>query len=192
MRRSVLAVLLAVLPLDAALAHTGHGSVSGFLAGFAHPLSGIDHVLAMVLVGLLAAHIGGRALWAVPLSFVAMMIVGGALGMSGVSVPFVELGIALSVFVLGAAVALQWRVPVAAAMAVAGFFAIFHGHAHGAEMPQTLSGFEYGAGFVAATALLHGAGIAAGVALGKSGALAARIAGGLSATVGLVLVSGAI
>ena len=125
---------------SAAEAHVGAGSISGFINGLTHPLGGLDHILAMVAVGLFAAHLGGRALWLVPASFVTMMAVGGAAGMAGVDLPFVEAGIGLSVLALGAIVALRWNAPVSAAMTIAGFFAVFHGHAHGAEMPAGAAG----------------------------------------------------
>jgi urease accessory protein len=140
----------------------GHGDAAGFTHGFMHPLGGLDHVLAMVAVGLYAALLGGRALWLVPATFVTVMALGGAAGLAGYALPYAELGIALSVVVLGVAVALRVSLPTLAATALVGVFAVFHGHAHGAEMPQYLSGYEYAAGFLAATALLHGAGIAAG------------------------------
>ena len=154
-----LAAALLMLAATAAQAHTGVGGTAGFAHGFAHPLGGIDHVLVMVAVGLFAAQLGGRALWLVPLSFVSVMMAGGALGMAGVAMPFVEIGIGLSVVVLGLAVAFGLHLPTAAAMALVGLFAIFHGHAHGAEMPESASGLAYGAGFVLATALLHALGI---------------------------------
>jgi urease accessory protein len=182
-------VLATLLMLTPALAHTGIGETSGFAHGFVHPVGGMDHVLAMVAVGLFAALLGGRALWLVPISFVAMMVVGGALGMAGIGIPFVEIGIGLSVVVFGAAVALRANVPVVAAMAVAGFFAIFHGHAHGAEMPDNVSGFEYALGFVLATALLHATGIGLGSAIGKMsdvrGTRVARLTGGVVAVAGV-------
>src|SRR4051812_2435979 len=135
------------------------------------------------------AGVGGRALWLVPLSFVAMMALGGALGIAGVNIPFVEVGIGLSVVALGAAVALRLDMPVAGAMAFVGFFAVFHGYAHGAEMPDTASGLAYGAGFVLAMALLHGAGIALGLALGtfagRSGRLGAQAAGAMMVLIGV-------
>src|SRR5580704_18011312 len=149
----------------AAYAHTGVGDTSGFVHGFAHPISGVDHVLVMVAVGLFAAHLGGRALWLVPLSFVSMMVVGGACGMAGVELPFVEVGIGMSVVILGLAVAIGYRIPTAAAMAMVGLFAVFHGHAHGVEMPESTSGLEYGIGFLLATALLHVCGISLGLAI---------------------------
>jgi urease accessory protein len=191
----LLAILAAVLTPAAALAHTGIGDASGFALGFMHPIGGMDHVLAMVSVGFFAYMLGGRALWLVPAAFVAMMAAGGALGISGVSVPFVELGIGLSVVVIGLAAALGQKVPVAAAMALVGLFAVFHGAAHGAEMPQDSSGIGYAAGFMLATALLHAAGIAACLAaarvIGGHGRLAARIGGGAAALAGALLIGGA-
>lgn len=167
-KRWIWASLFLAMSAAAAEAHTGVGSTMGFGQGFGHPFSGLDHVLAMVAVGLFAANLGGRAMWLVPVSFVAMMAVGGMLGIAGVAVPFVEIGIALSVVVLGAAVALNWNLPVAAAMTLVGFFAIFHGHAHGAEMPVDASGLAYGAGFMLATAILHITGIGAGLGVGAA------------------------
>ena len=185
---------LAILAPTAALAHTGHGDTSGFTHGFLHPASGLDHVLAMVAVGLFAAHLGGRAMWMVPAAFVTMMAAGGGLGMAGVGLPYVETGIALSVVVLGAAVAFGLSVPTAAAMTLVGFFAIFHGHAHGAEMPETASGLGYGAGFILATALLHAAGIGLGLGIGRlHGAVGRRVqqaAGGAAALAGVGMLAG--
>ena len=181
---------------SAAFAHPGHGGAAGFSHGFLHPLGGLDHVLAMVAVGLFAAHLGGRALWAVPATFVAVMAAGGALGMAGMAVPFVETGIALSVVVLGLAVALRMSVPTLAAMALVGFFAVFHGYAHGAEMPADASGASYAAGFLAATALLHAAGIGLGIAVARLGDLAGRrtvqVAGGAMAIAGIAILASAL
>ncbi|MCC0807116.1 HupE/UreJ family protein [Methylobacterium sp. W2] len=178
-----------------ALAHTGQGDASGLTHGFLHPLTGLDHMLAMVAVGLLAAQVGGRAILLVPLSFIGMMVLGGALGAAGVALPHVETAIALSVAVLGAAVALRLTMPVAAAMALVGIFAVFHGHAHGSEMPEAASGLAYGAGFVAATALLHAAGLALGLGMGRlgegNGRPALRVAGAAFAAAGLGLLAGA-
>jgi urease accessory protein len=169
-----------------AQAHTGHDHVQGLVHGFVHPVSGIDHVLAMVAVGLFAAILVGRARWAVPLSFLAMMIVGGAVGIAGITVPFVEIGIALSVLVLGALVALQTKLPVAIASALVGLFAVFHGVAHGAEMPADVSGMTYAIGFVAATSVLHGIGLAMGFSMMRF----AKISGVAIAAAGLGLVTG--
>lgn len=191
--RALIALLLILLP-TAAFAHTGHGDTAGFIHGFIHPVGGLDHVLAMLAVGVFAYVLGGRALWLVPLSFVAMMAVGFLLGVGRVDVPFVELGIALSSVVIGGAAALGRPLPVAAASALVGVFAIFHGHAHGAEMPAAASGLEYAAGFIAATALLHliGIGAALGVArlVGKMGRPIAQVAGGLFALGGLGVLAG--
>jgi urease accessory protein len=193
MKRNIslaVAALAALVP-QAAYAHTGVGDASGFAHGFMHPIGGIDHVLAMVAVGLFAAHLGGRALWLVPASFVTMMAAGGALGFYGVNLPFIEVGIALSVIVLGAVVALQASLPLAAAMGLVGLFAVFHGHAHGAEMPMDVSAAGYGAGFLIATALLHAAGIGIGLSIGKLAQDSARrvsqFGGTAIAIVGLAL-----
>lgn len=193
--RALPALALAlILAPTAALAHTGVGDTSGFVHGFMHPIGGLDHVLAMVAVGVFAFVLGGRALWLVPLSFVGMMAVGFLLGIGQIEVPFVELGIALSSVVIGGVAALGRPMPVIAAMALVGVFAIFHGHAHGAEMPVDASGFEYAAGFIVATALLHIVGIAAamGVAklVGKYGKIVAQIAGGVFALGGIGVLAG--
>jgi len=191
-RRLALAALAALVP-TAAMAHTGVGDVGGFAHGFWHPITGLDHVLAMVLVGMLAWQLGNRALWLVPATFVLVMAVGGALGVAGIAIPLVELGIALSVVVLGAAVALGIRAPVAVAMGIAGLFAIFHGHAHGAEMPVDASGLTYGMGFMIATALLHVGGLGLGFLIGAAGdryGLVMRSAGGLAAIAGLAILTG--
>lgn len=176
-----------------ALAHVGAGSVGGVTHGFMHPVGGLDHVLAMVLVGLLAASLGGRALWALPAAFLAMMAAGGALGLSGLQFPLVEAGIAGSIIVLGAALALKINPGLLAAVAVTGFFAVFHGFAHGAEMPADASGVAYGAGFLAATALLHALGVAAGMALSKAGgAHVSRLAGAAAGLAGVAIFAGAL
>lgn len=196
MLRFLYIALATVLPLSPALAHTGVGDTNGFAHGFMHPVSEMDHLLVMVAVGIFAAHLGGRALWAVPLTFVSMMAVGGALGMAGVAVPSVEVGIALSVVALGLAIAFGLSLPVVVAMALVGVFAIFHGHAHGAEMPDTASGFAYAAGFVAATALLHAIGISLGFVISTLGQTrgrhVAQIGGGLMAATGVAILAGVI
>jgi urease accessory protein len=179
-------VMMAALLLPGvAMAHPGHGA-DGLVHGMAHPLLGLDHILAMVLVGVFAAQLGGRALWLVPGSFLAVMGLGGVLGAAGVALPFVEIGIALSVVVLGAIVAFGGRAPLLVAMGLAGLFALFHGHAHGAEIPENAGGLAYAAGFLAATALLHGVGLLAG---GTRPAVL-RLAGGASALAGVVLLLG--
>ena len=160
---------MVLLPVMAS-AHPGlAGHMHGFAHGFSHPFGGIDHVLAMVAVGLFAAHLGGRAMWLVPLSFVSVMTFAGVAGVAGVAFPFAEIGIVLSVVVLGLAVAFQLNIPTLVAASLAGFFAVFHGYAHGAEMPASTSGLFYGLGFVCATVLLHATGVGLGVAIGRTG-----------------------
>src|ERR1700722_17039280 len=142
-----------------AQAHLIPGDVRGFGAAFPPPLHGLDHILAMTAVGLWAAQLGGRARWLVPASFMGMMVLGGALAMAGLRVPFTEEGILLSVLVLGILIAVATRFPLVVSMAIVGLFAFFHGHSHGTEMPVNALGLAYGAGFVLATALLNACGI---------------------------------
>lgn len=193
---SLIAASAALMTPAAAFAHTGVGETSGFAHGFMHPIGGLDHVLAMVMVGVLAAQIGGRALWLVPATFVAVMALGGALGVAGLPLPFVEIGIALSVVVLGGMVALRRETSMLAAAGIVGLFAVFHGYAHGAEMPVDASGLSYAAGFMAATALLHAAGIGLGMAITRlstvTGPALVRSAGALAAVAGLGLLTGAL
>jgi urease accessory protein len=166
MKKIILSTIALLAMSGLAEAHTGHGAI-GFLHGFIHPFTGYDHITAMVAVGLFAAIIGGRARYLVPLNFVAMMMAGAALALAGFQVPYVETGITASMFVLGGVVLLRWHAPVVVAMALCGFFAVFHGFAHGAEMPVEATGFEYGAGFVIATAILHAIGLATGLMMFK-------------------------
>jgi urease accessory protein len=156
---SALGLLTPVL----ARAHPLPGEAHGFASGFNHPLHGSDHILAMIAVGLWAAQLGGRSRWLVPAAFVTLMAVAGALGMAGFRLPMVETGILISILALGLLIALAVRLPVVAAMTVAGVFAIFHGHAHGVEIPSTASAPAYGLGFVVATAALHALGIGLGL-----------------------------
>lgn len=189
---SLLALGLIALP-TAAFAHPGIGG-HDLMHGFMHPMGGLDHILAMVAVGVFAFVLGGRALVLVPLAFVGMMAVGFVLGMNGVTLPYAELAIALSSVVIGGVAALGRRMPVIAAMALVGGFATFHGWAHGGEMPADAGALTYALGFVAATASLHVAGIAASVGLarvvGKHGRLIARIAGGAFALGGMGVLAG--
>jgi urease accessory protein len=169
-------------------AHIVAGQTSGFAHGFVHPLTGLDHIAAMVAVGLWAAQRGGRAIWVVPLTFVGVMSLSGLLGMTGVFVPFVEPGIAASVFVLGLLIAAAVRLPLVASSLIVGVFAVFHGHAHGAEMPETVSGLSYGIGFVLATGLLHCCGIGLGLLAGQlESPRFVRYAGGATAALGVCL-----
>lgn len=165
MLKRMMTALPLLLAASLALAHGegSHAHDAGLIAGLAHPFSGLDHLLAMVAVGLWAAQQGGRALWVLPLSFVGAMAVGSALGVMGVALPGLETGIILSVLALGLVVALQSRWALGLACAMVGFFALFHGVAHGQEMPLAASPFGYGAGMLAATAVLHAAGVLAGV-----------------------------
>jgi urease accessory protein len=161
---AALFAVAATLAPTIASAHPGHDGTD-LVHGFLHPLGGVDHIIAMVAVGLLAARLGGRALWLVPASFVIAMAAAGVAGMAGIALPYAEAGIAISVVVLGVVAVFGLAMPVAAAMGLVAFFAVFHGYAHGIEMPETASGLAYGAGFVAATALLHAAGIGLGLAI---------------------------
>jgi urease accessory protein len=187
------ALLLAATP---AHAHTGIGDACGFVHGFAHPIGGVDHLLAMIAVGLFAAQLRGRAVWAAPLSFLAMMAVGGALGLAGIGLPLVETAIALSVVVLGLAIAARLHLPTVAAMALAGTFALFHGQAHAAEMPGTAAVLAYGVGFLLGTAALHATGIGLGLVIGKAGEAfgkrALQAAGSAMAVAGIAILAGSL
>lgn len=167
-------------------AHPGHDAAGGFGAGLLHPLLGLDHLMAMLVVGLWAAQLGGRALWAVPASFLLLMVGGAALAMQGIAVPQVEAGIVASLVTLGLLVAAAGRVPMVAAMALTGTFALFHGAAHGQELPTLANPLSYALGFAAVTAALHAAGAAAGLALARH-PLPARLAGAATAATGVFL-----
>jgi urease accessory protein len=168
-----------------AWAHAEGGRAEGFLAGLHHPISGLDHILAMVSVGLWGAQLGAPAIWLLPVTFPVVMAFGGMLGLLGVPLPGVEVGIALSGILLGLAVLAEWRPPLWAASLVVGMFAIFHGHAHGTELPAGASGMLYSIGFVMATGLLHAAGITAGLAHRWNwGRWALRCSGGVVALAG--------
>lgn len=182
-------VAAAALVASPALAHVGPGAHDSFAAGFGHPFSGLDHMLAMVAVGLWAAMLGGRALILVPAAFVGVMMLGFIAGAAGVPLPFVEPAILASVVVLGLLVALALPMSALAGGALVGFFALFHGHAHGTEV-GTAGFLAYGAGFVAATVLLHVIGIVSGIALGRFGPVLLRVAGGATALGGLMLMAG--
>lgn len=188
-------LLLRMLPLlllpSVACAHAAHGphgasGAGGFSSGFLHPLAGPDHIVAMVAVGLLGALLGGRAMWALPVVFPVVMALGGAMGVLGVPLPGVETGIALSGVVLGLMVAFVARPPLWVSAAIVGIFAIFHGHAHGTELPEAANPLTYAIGFVIATGLLHLAGIAFGLLVRwPAGKIAIRTAGGVIAAVGV-------
>ncbi len=181
--------LLLALGTAPAAAHVGVGDAASFAAGVGHPFSGLDHLTVMVAVGLWAALKGGRAIWLWPLAFIGVMMAGGALGMLGLAVPFVEPGILASVVALGILVALAIDVPVAAGAAIIGVFALFHGHAHGTEVSEAAGGVTYVAGFAIATAFLHAAGVVAAIAVGTRHRLLARTAGAASVIIGSGLIA---
>ena len=171
-------------------AHTSGLPHMDFATGLGHPFSGLDHILAMVAVGLWAAQRGGRALWLVPLTFVLTMAAGGALGFLGIQLPMVELGIAGSVLVLGTLVALASRLPLAVSMALVGLFALFHGYAHGAEMAVESSALWYSLGFMLASAALHVIGIGGALAAGQGiPARLVRVGGAAIAASGVLLLA---
>ncbi len=179
---AVLVVCALTLPVAA---HVEAGEAGGLLTGFLHPVSGLDHVVAMLAVGLWGAQLGAPALWVLPVFFPMVMALGGMLALVGLPVPGVEIGIALSGLALGLFVALEVRAPLPVAVALVGLFAIFHGHAHGTELPEGQSGLLYSIGFVVSTGLLHGAGITIGLAhRWRWGQRALRVTGGLIAAVG--------
>ena len=178
--------MLRVPALFLAAAHIQAGEAAGLLTGFLHPISGLDHVLAMIAVGLWGAQLGPPALWVLPVAFPMVMALGGTLGLMGMALPGVEVGIAISALVLGMLVLAEARPPLAFAAAVVAFFAIFHGHAHGTELPPGESGLLYSIGFVVATGCLHGVGIALGLLhRWSSGRRALRAAGALVALAGI-------
>lgn len=191
MARLLAFIAAGLFAIGPAFAHTGVEETAGFTHGFAHPIGGLDHLLAMLAVGMLAAVLGGRALWLVPLSFILMMLAGGALGTASVSLPLVELGIGVSVIALGLGVGFRVTLPTSWAIALVGLFAIFHGHTHGAEMPETTSGVEYAAGFVLATALLHVCGITFGVLADGYSRRIGQTAGVVITIVGLAMLPSA-
>ncbi|MFT3790584.1 MAG: HupE/UreJ family protein [Rudaea sp.] len=198
-KRPRLAALLAALALAAvsvpAFAHPGHAAHGGLLAGFAHPLLGADHLLAMFAVGVWAAQLGGRALWAVPPAFVSVMALGAAAAISGhagFASTTIESGIAASLLALGLLVLCAQRLPLAAAIALVGAFAWFHGAAHGGELPDTADPLRYAIGFLAATALLHGAGIVFGTLAQRHAPRLGRAGGAATAIAGVAVLTGAI
>jgi len=177
-RRCFMAAGFAALA-SPALAHIQPGEAGGFVTGFMHPISGLDHVLAMVAVGLWGAQLGAPAIWLLPVTFPVVMACGGFLGLLGIPLPGVEIGIAVSALLLGVAVMTERKPPLYAAAALVGLFAIFHGHAHGTELPPGQSGLLYSLGFVVATGCLHAIGIAIGaIHRWPAGQVALRLAGG--------------
>ncbi len=191
---TILTAAALVLGASPAFAHLNPAEHGSFAAGFTHPLSGLDHILAMVAVGLWATMLGGRALYLVPASFIGVMLLGFVASMLGLPLPFVEPVILVSVVVLGLVVALALPVSPVIGAAIVGFFAFFHGHAHGGEIGAATFA-AYGVGFAVATALLHSAGIGLGLGVGmllkrSRGQMVLRVAGGATALGGLMLMAG--
>ncbi|MDX1378653.1 MAG: HupE/UreJ family protein [Anaerolineales bacterium] len=189
-----LALLLALsvgLVPQIAYAHDGSNvPFGGFLSGLVHPVLGYDHLLAMLSVGVLSAQIGGRAIWTVPATFVGVMALGGALSLIDIGLGATELGIAISLVLLGAIIAAERTLPVRLAMLGVGFFAIFHGYAHGTEMPTTAEPVLYALGFLTGTALIHIAGVVIGDISGhyERGKTILRVGGGLITLVGFLFI----
>jgi urease accessory protein len=165
---SVLALLalVAVCPENAA-AHTGQATLGGLSSGFEHPLFGLDHLLAMLAVGIWGAQMGSRSVWTLPVTFPLIMALGGLAGMVGIHLPDVEVGIALSVLALGLAIAFAWKPFETIALLLIAVFAIFHGYAHGVELPNSVDPAAYSVGFVSATGMIHVFGIGIGLLLGQ-------------------------
>jgi urease accessory protein len=183
--------VLTTIQVTAAHAHTGEGLAGGFLSGIQHPIFGLDHLVAMVAVGLWGAFLGMPAIWILPIVFPLVMAFGGALGIADIPLPNVEIWIACSAIVLGACVAMALRPPLWVAMLMVGAFSIFHGHAHGTELPQATNPLAYALGFVMATGALHLSGIAFGMLSRYSvGRYAVRGAGAAIAAVGLAFLTG--
>jgi urease accessory protein len=190
-RRSSVPLLLVCLSPVVASAHPLVGTTDRLLSGLAHPLTGLDHLCAMIGVGLWAAQRGGKAIWLMPLAFLGVMAIGGLVGMAGVSLPMAESGIVASVLILGCLIAASVRMPLAASAALVGLFALLHGHAHGVEAPAVAAGLLYGLGFLASTALLHGLGVGLGLLTARSSSVwLTRYAGAAIALCGVYLFVG--
>jgi urease accessory protein len=188
MKTKTFAAIATALSFAPTLAHAHPGHGDGFSAGLAHPVMGLDHILAMAAVGLWASQLGGRSRWVVPAAFVGMMMMGNALGVAGIAVPFVEPAIVCSVILLGVLVLAAARLPLAVGVAVAGGFALFHGLAHGAEVPANASGLAFTLGFALVTSALHACGLVLGVAVERfARAPWLRIAGGAITAAGAML-----
>ena len=186
----IIAVSSGLLAAAPVWAHGGTGLAGGFSSGFAHPVSGTDHMLAMVSVGLWGAFLGRPLLYLLPVMFPMVMVIGAVLGMAGFPMFPVEPGIALSLLVLGGCIAFAVRAPLIVAATIVGLFAIFHGYAHGRELPSALDPVGYSLGFVLSTGLLHVAGIAMGwIKDHPGGEIAVRATGGLIGTAGIFLVA---
>jgi len=191
MRNAITKLLTAIILFSTssvAFAHPGH-DVSGFAAGLMHPFSGLDHLLAMVAVGLWAAQSGGRKVWLLPATFMTMLAVGAGISMQWQSLPMVEAGIAASVLSLGLLIMLSLQLPVALSVSITALFGLFHGYAHGLELPQSAAPADYALGFLIATAALHLSGIAAGLAMRQRYAMISRVLGSAIAIGGVYLLA---
>lgn len=185
-------LLLALMCASAAVrAHSDEIVAGGFVSGYLHPLTGLDHLLAMVAVGIWGATLGRPLVWALPVAFPLLMVVGGVLGIAGIKLPYVEPGIAMSVVVLGLAILSAWRAPVGVAIGIVAAFGVLHGYAHGTELPTTAAPAAYAAGFVVSTGLLHLAGIAMGLIKSvPHGPQWLRASGGAIAAAGVWILAG--
>ena len=188
-----LMLTLLFIASSTALAHTGEGITGGFMSGFLHPIAGFDHVTAMVAVGILGAFLGRPAIWVLPVVFPLVMAFGGVLGIMGIHIPHIETGIAVSSVVLGLIIALALKMPLWVAAILVAVFSIFHGHAHGTELPNAANPLSYSVGFVVSTGLLHLAGIAIGELIRwPTGVIIARAIGGIIALAGVGFLTGVI
>ena len=190
----LIALAISFIPSTVYAHEGGNLPLGGFLSGLVHPVLGYDHLLAMLSVGILSAQIGGRAIWTVPATFVSVMAIGGVLGLIDIGISITEIGIAFSLVILGSIIASERRLPIVLAMIGVGFFAIFHGYAHGTEMPQTAEPVTYAFGFLTGTALIHIAGVLVGDISKRyqRGPQVLQVGGGLIAIVGLLFVFGVI
>lgn len=188
MKTKILLLLALLLSSTNLFAHPLLGTQSGFSNGFFHPLSGLDHILAMLAVGIWAAQMGGKAKWIIPITFVGIMSVGGMLGMNNISLPFAEIGILVSVVVLGVLILAGVRLPMLVSSILVGVFALCHGHTHGTELPAAASGVMYAIGFALTTIVLHLSGIGFGTAVTKiANEKIVKFSGAVIALMGLIL-----
>ena len=190
MRYLLIILLILALP-GMVLAHTGEGITGGLMSGFMHPIAGLDHVTAMIAVGILGAFLGKPAIWVLPVVFPLVMAFGGVLGLVGVPIPFIEIGIAVSSIVLGLMILFAVKFPLWITAIIVAAFAIFHGHAHGTELPKAANALSYSVGFVVSTGLLHLAGIGIGELIRwPAGQIIARAIGGIIALAGVGFLTG--
>ena len=184
-------VLVSLIVSETVFAHTGEGITGGLLSGFMHPIEGLDHVTAMVAVGILGAFLGRPAIWVLPVVFPLVMTIGGVLGLLGLPIPYIEIGIAVSSIVLGLMILFALKPPLWIAAIIVAAFAIFHGHAHGTELPKAANALAYSVGFVVSTGLLHLAGIGIGELIRwPTGQIVARAIGGIIALAGVGFLTG--